>query len=55
MIESWIDYLLAIPGDLINYLDSCLLFDSISVLQILVVAIVAGIITSTFLAVARRK
>lgn len=55
MIQSWINYLLSLPGDLINYLDSCLLFDSISVLQVLVVAIVAGIITSTFLAVARRK
>lgn len=54
MIKQWIDFFLDIPGDFIEFLNGFTLWGSISLLQIIVVAAVAGILTGTFLSVARR-
>ena len=54
MIKQWIDFFLSLPGDIIEFLDEFTLWGNVTVLGVLVASIVAGIITATFLSVARR-
>lgn len=54
MILQWFNFLLDVPSEIISFLQDSFVFPNVSLLSVLVVVAVAGIITGTFLSVARR-
>lgn len=54
MIATWFTFFVSMVGDIIDFLDGFKVIGNISLLQIIVVSLVALILTGTFLSVARR-
>lgn len=54
MVQEWINFFIYSVSEYVSFLDSCILFGSVSILKVIVVSLVAAIITATFVSVAHK-